>query len=124
MLGIGPMVKSVSDARLIYHIIAKNPVPSVELKQYTIDILPTTDFPIESETEAVLDEMKSKLRSAYKVESNVPPYFNESALIWQEIMSVDGGKATADIAFSNKKSNPLKEFVEKKQLVPQNITTI
>ena len=114
MLGIGPMVKSVSDARLIYHIIAKNPVPSVELKQYTIDILPTTDFPIESETEAVLDEMKSKLRSEHKVESNVPPYFNESALIWQEIMSVDGGKATADIAFSNKKSNPLKEFVREK----------
>ena len=40
--------------------------------------------------------------------------FNESALIWQEIMSVDGGKATADIAFSNKKSNPLKEFVREK----------
>src|SRR5699024_2928641 len=44
----------------------------------------------------------------------IPPYFEDSALLWQEIMSIDGGKSIQRKAFSSDKPNIVKEYIKEK----------
>lgn len=48
MLGIGPITKSVQDAKLIYNIIAKKQAVEQSLNKFSIDILSATDYPLMS----------------------------------------------------------------------------
>lgn len=92
MLGIGPMTKSVRDARLLYEIIADHKVTPTNLKEFTINVIPKTNFPLSRRTTKLLTQVYKTCREDYLVERKVPAYFNESAVLWQKIMSIEGGK--------------------------------
>ncbi len=105
MLGIGPITKSVRDAELIYRIIAKEEPEQKSLADFTINILPSTLYPLSAETSELLDISYNKLREGFYVERKEPPYMNESATLWQEIMSIDGAKMAMNAAFKGKSVN-------------------
>lgn len=112
MLGLGPMTKSVRDARLIYNIIAKTPAPKKEVADYVITFLPQTTYPLSKVTVALMHQVKALFNKELETEEAVPPWFDPSALMWQEIMSVDGGEGTAKIAFGERTAHPVWEYLK------------
>ena len=114
MLGIGPMTKSVRDAKLMYNIIAKKQAPTKRLANFKISILPKTTFPMSSNTISMLDRLYKQLEDNMPTEIAVPPYFEEGALLWQQIMSVDGGESIKEILFHHKKESVFKHYLIEK----------
>ncbi|MBS4209899.1 amidase [Bacillus sp. FJAT-50079] len=112
MLGIGPIVKSVRDARLIYGIIAKEKKERTHSEPITIEFLSDIGFPLANHTSDLLEQIKERL--PFQSVENIPPYFKESALLWQEIMSIDGGASMVAAASSERKMNPVKEYLKEK----------
>lgn len=113
MLGMGPMAKTVRDAKFIYNIIAKTPAPKREISGFTIGVLPRIlGCPLSDETEFILDEIKETLGREFRTQEAVPPFFNDVALIWQEIMSVDGGDCVAKIAFGDRRVQLFTEYTK------------
>ncbi len=99
MLGIGPIAKSVKDARLIYQVIANHKYDSkLKINDFVIQKLPKDSYLLSESMEQKLQEVIDHLNKRFQVGSEIPPLFDESALLWQEIMSIDGGKSTADAA--------------------------
>ncbi|HEY4554749.1 MAG TPA: amidase [Bacillaceae bacterium] len=111
MLGMGPMAKSISDAQSIYNIIANTPANPVELDSMAITFLPKTGHPLSQETTDMLVHLKRELASSFSVKEDVPPGFEECSLLWQEIMSIDGARSTAEAA-SKIKGKPIKAYRE------------
>lgn len=111
MLGIGPIAKSVRDARTIYNIVAKNPAAARKLESFTINVIAETDFPLADHTRKLLDAISRKCASEFETESEIPPYFNESAGIWQEIMSIDGAADSKNEAFGGKSANLYRSYL-------------
>ncbi|CAM3052624.1 amidase [Filibacter tadaridae] len=112
MLGIGPLTKSVKDARLIYNIVAKEQAQEKEITGFTVNILPETDYPLSSATAALMDSIYSSSNEDFKTERKAPPYFEESALLWQEIMSIDGAVGAGKEAFGEKPVRPLRAYLK------------
>lgn len=111
MLGIGPITKTVRDAKLIYNIIAKKTVEEQPLDKFTINILPVTDYPLSQETISLLKSTESVFEKRFSIERKVPPYFKESASVWQEIMSINGAATARKEAFSRQSINPLNSYL-------------
>lgn len=111
MLGIGPITKSVQDAKLIYNIIAKKESEEQSLKQFTINVLPATDYPLSSATVALLNSTEHLLSARFSIERQVPPFFKESASLWQEIMSINGAETMRKEAFSGKSMSPIHSYL-------------
>ncbi|WP_249308286.1 amidase [Lederbergia citrea] len=114
MFGIGPISKTIADTKLIYNIIAKEAAPQANLEEFKIEILPKTSYPLTHETAILMNKIREKLRRSLQIEEHIPPYFQESAVIWQEAMSIDGGKTTAEAALMHRSLNPAKEFLKEK----------
>lgn len=115
MLGIGPIVKSVKDAKLIYNIIAKTTAPENDLSEFKIGVLPRlVDVPLSDPIESLLSSIKESLGEHFQTEQIVPPFFNDSALLWQEIMSIDGAENVAKIAFGDRKIHSTREYLLEK----------
>lgn len=112
MLGIGPITKSVRDAKLLYSIIAKDPPATQLLDSFTINILPETGLPLSPETKSLLDQIASSV--PFQTVREVPPYFFDSAPLWQEIMSIDGASGVRKEAFGEKSGSPLRAYVTEK----------
>ena len=105
MSGMGPMGKSVRDIELLYKAISdKTPTPK-SLENNQIEILSDTTYPISDKTTSILDHIETFLSDFYATNRSIPPLFNESAGLWQEIMSVDGGKSIEKLAFTTDRSN-------------------
>lgn len=105
MLGIGPIAKSVKDARLLYNIVAKSPAPKRKLESFSMNVIADTEYPLADHTRKLLDSIFLKFSSEFAVEREIPPYFNESSAIWQEIMSIDGAADARNEAFGGKSRN-------------------
>ncbi|HEX6923554.1 MAG TPA: amidase, partial [Bacillales bacterium] len=113
MLGMGPMVKSVRDAKLIYNIIAKQAAPEKDVSNFAITVLPRIlEYPLSEITEALLIQIKEFLSDNFRTQKAIPPFFNDCALMWQEIMSIDGGKGTAKIAFGDRQPSAFREYIK------------
>lgn len=110
MLGIGPLTKSVRDARLLYEIIANHEVSPTDLKEFTINILPKTNLPLSRRTSKLLTQVYKACREDYLVERKIPPYFHQSAVLWQKMMSIEGGK----MAGAHFNGNVIGEYVKEK----------
>ncbi|MGE7546647.1 amidase [Sporosarcina newyorkensis] len=111
MLGIGPMTKSVRDAKLLYSIIADELLMENELNQYTVTFLPDMKLPLSKETEGFLQAIKGFLSTEFPIREDIPPHFQESAELWQEIMSIDGASGAAVEAFGTRPIRPVREFL-------------
>lgn len=111
MLGIGPITKSVKDARLLYNIVAKTPAQANIIDDFTISVLPKTDYPLSAITTSLIDSVYMSVEKKFTSERSIPPYFKNSALVWQEIMSIDGAKGPGIEAFGNQKSRPVRAYI-------------
>ncbi|MFD1032305.1 amidase [Metaplanococcus flavidus] len=114
MLGIGPITKSVKDARMIYNIVAKVPAPARTLKSFMLNILPDTGYPLADHTAKLIDSISQKCAIDFETEREAPPYFDDSAGVWQEIMSIDGAANTRNEAFGGKSMNLYSSYMKER----------
>lgn len=117
MLGFGAIGKSVRDAELIYGLILKKQKRKSLYEKVQIDILPPDNgYPLNKETETVLNDISQFLNESYETSQTIPPYFNDSALLWQEIMSIDGGNHIKKIAFNTDRPNLWRTYLKERLL--------
>ncbi|WP_339178931.1 amidase [Oceanobacillus sp. FSL W7-1293] len=115
MLTVGPMGKSVEDMQLIYEILSPNHYKHQTLQEFKIEILPANPgYPLSTRTGNLLGQLENFLERIYNVQQVMPPYFRDSALIWQEIMSINGSKLVEDEAFNNDRSGLVRSFLKEK----------
>ncbi|MBP1949809.1 amidase [Virgibacillus litoralis] len=115
MSGMGPMGKSVRDMELIYDIIANNSATEQSLDDFEIGILSDgLNIPLSQNTKDVVGGIESYLQKSVSVNRSTPPYFENSAQLWQEIMSLDGGKSMEKLAFNTDRSNVLAAYAKEK----------
>lgn len=113
MLGIGAMAKSVRDARMINEILAFELPQPRSLESFTINILYNSlQYPVNPPTLQALASIKSYISRELKVIDEKPYGYNEAAVLWQIIMSIDGAKAVAQLAFGSKPVRPLREYLK------------
>lgn len=114
MLGIGPITKSVKDARLLYNIVAKNPAANREFDNFVMNILPDSNYPMADHTRRLLDAIFQKVSSEFEVEQEMPPYFGDSATVWQEIMSINGSADTRREAYGDNPRNLYNSYLKER----------
>lgn len=112
MIGLGPMTKSVRDTRLIYNIIAKTTAPEKEAADFAITFLPKTDYPLSQEMATRIQQVKESLKGEWEIGEEIPPRFDSAALMWQEMMSIDGGEGIAKTAFGERAVQPFREYLK------------
>lgn len=113
MLGIGALAKSVQDARLINEIIACSPPGHRPLNSFLINIpLNHLRFPVDQSTAKTLLAIRQFLQEGFPLSDEQPPYYLESATMWQNIMSIDGAREMAEIAFGESPRRPLQEYLK------------
>jgi len=116
MSSIGPIGKSVRDVKLLYHL-TKNTEDSNKtlFEKMNVEILPNDNgYPLSNETADILSYIYQFIETKYNTNLSVPPFFNESAQIWQEIMSIDGGKEIKELAFNTDRINIWKQYMKEK----------
>lgn len=113
---MGPMGKSVRDMRLLYNIIAQNKPSHQTLDNTSINILSSNNnpYPLSEATKDVLHSIEAFLSKHFSTEQIIPPYFEESAQLWQEIMSINGSKDIEKLAFNNDRSRLIYTFIKEK----------
>jgi len=115
MSGLGPIGKSVRDVQLVYELIKQRKNKQSIYEKMHVEILPNDNgFPLSKQTAALMDKVASYLSKTFQTQHSIPPYFNDSATIWQEIMSVDGGKEIRELAFSSDRPNVWKYYMQEK----------
>ncbi|MDR6226857.1 amidase [Desmospora profundinema] len=115
MLGMGAMAKSVRDARLIHSIIAESSPPATSLESCDIVFpLQNQPYPLQQETKTLLNQVYQSLSRRFSVTDEEPPYYRESAQLWQWMMSIDGARDTAAIAFGDRPIRPMGEFFKER----------
>jgi len=115
MLGIGAMGKSVRDTRLINEILTNGKRKFVDLDAYEI-VIPEKQpqIPLSNTTVQLLEQLREKIAADFKSCDKAPPYFSQSALLWQELMSIDGASHVKALMTSDGKANPIVEYVKEK----------
>src|SRR5699024_6815580 len=108
--------KSVRDMEILYAVLSSQQKSNAStLKNFKIDILPgNIDYPLSEKTIDILNDINDFLMVSFLTNRRVPHYFEESALLWQEIMSSDGSKLIEKEAFNNDRSNVFKAFTKEK----------
>lgn len=114
MLGIGPITKSVKDARLLYNIVAKNPAVYRNIDSFTMNVLPDSNYPLAEHTRKLLDEVFRQLSPEFESERELPPYFGDSATVWQEIMSIGGAADPKKEAFGGNQQNLYNSYIKER----------
>ena len=104
MLGIGPMVKSVRDAALIYSVLQPrfSPPPTWEppAGARVVSVGSFHKTRCTPETEDILDRAGRALQeSGLELLKQVPEFMKEVALAWQLTMSIDRGRAMKEVAY-------------------------
>lgn len=113
MLGIGALAKSVRDARMINEIIAFNLPQSLTLDSFSV-IFPiqSLQYPVNPPTLQALTAVNNYLNQHCTVSDEPPPYYNQAAILWQIIMSIDGAREVAQTAFGSRPVRPVKEYLQ------------
>ncbi|AXI09863.1 amidase [Oceanobacillus zhaokaii] len=115
MFAVGPMGKSVRDMRWIYQIISDKPIRTKYLQSFKIEILPSNmGYPLSDTTKEILNEIEYLLEKSVSTKRTVPPFFDDTAQIWQDIISMGGSELLEQEAYSNDRSNIFKAFLREK----------
>jgi len=122
MLSVGPMGKSVRDMKLLYEIISGQPLISKTPSDIEISILPAEgNYPIAKHTQKLLHSLQAFLREDYVTRQETPPFFDDSALLWAEIMATGGSKQVEDEAYHNDRSHVAISFLKEKLTERTNV---
>jgi len=113
MLGIGGMGKSVADVELINQIIAIQKPEKKDISSFRV-VFPdqALHYPVSHSTKKALKNVRGFLKKEMEVTDEEPPYFKDSALLWQLIMSIDGAKEISNLAFNGRKHLLLLEYMK------------
>lgn len=113
MLGIGAMGKSVRDARLINDIISKEAsAPKIDLSSFELVVPQFYSCPLGVETGRLIRTIKEDFEEDFSTKVDEPPHFGESTLIWQQLMSLDGGRALRKhLLVNDKQLSPYIEYI-------------
>ena len=111
MLGIGPITKSVRDAKLLYNIIANTEAKVKEFKEFKISVLSDTNYPLSPLTAKLMDSISNLFKDDFNSERTIPPFFKESSRLWQEIMSIDGAAGPGKEAFREEQVRPVRAYL-------------
>lgn len=115
MLAMGPMGKSVRDMRLLYDILTDDKLAPQTLDHVSIDILPNNNsYPLSDTTKQLLNSIESFLSTKFQTMRKSPPFFEKSAQLWQEIMSINGSRDVEKLAFNNDRSHLFFTFLREK----------
>ncbi len=111
MFGIGALAKSVKDAEKIHAILAFQKPPSVDIDAYRLVVPPPhPDAPVGEETAELLEAIRSEFASGSL--TVMPPFFEQAALMWQWIMSVDGGEELVRLCGEKGFSGILRQYLK------------
>ncbi len=115
MASYGPMGKSVRDMELVYSLIADYK-PAKQLQEAVqIDCLPTPPpYPLSEETLQMMADVSSFAEQFGQVHQHSPPFFEDAAVIWQEIMSIGGAQSVKQLAFPGKRTPYIRSYLIEK----------
>ncbi len=115
MLGIGAMSKSIRDVRLIHDILANDPPAKKNIADFTVTLpLDQLHYPISSQSKALLTNVRDHIANQLSVTDEQPPMYQQSALLWQWIMSIDGAAQVIKEAFPPSSGHPYLEWLKEK----------
>lgn len=115
MLAMGPIGKSVRDMELMYNIMSESRPPTTFLQEYKIEFLSDrVNYPLSDDTKSIIDDIEIFLDQLISTKRGVPPFFDESALLWQEIMSIDGSAILEQELYSNNRSHVVQSYLKEK----------
>lgn len=115
MLGIGAMAKSMRDVRLIHDILVEELPSPKKLSDFTVTLpFDHLQYPLSIQSKALLSKVKDLLQSQLEVADEQPPLYQESALLWQLIMSINGAAQVLTEAFPPQSGHPYIEWLKEK----------
>ncbi|RDW18707.1 amidase [Oceanobacillus arenosus] len=115
LFAVGPMGKTVRDMRRIYSVISEKVIRKRYLQSFKVEILPgNMGYTLSETTKGILNEIEFLLEKSVSTKRTVPPFFDDSAQIWQDIISIGGSKLLEEEAYSNDRSNVFKAFFREK----------
>lgn len=115
MSSVGPIGKSVRDVQMVYEITANQIEKKAMYEKMALEILPNDNgFPLGEETADTMDKVTDFLKELYQTSYSIPPYFSQSATVWQELMSIDGGDEIKKLAFNTDRPNVWKHYMKEK----------
>src|SRR5699024_4987190 len=115
MSSVGPIGKTVRDVEMIYDITSEQTNKKSMYEKMLIEVLPNDNgFPLDKHTSEKMNEITEYLQYYYDTSYSIPPYFNQSATVWQELMSIDGGKEIMQLAFNTDRPNIWKHYLKEK----------
>ncbi len=82
-----------------------------EIKEFKINVLSETNYPLSRPTAKLLDSIFSLLTDEFISERTIPPFFKESSRLWQEIMSIDGAAGPGKEAFGDEQVRPVRAYL-------------
>ncbi|KAA0546840.1 amidase [Bacillus sp. BGMRC 2118] len=116
MQGIGALAKSVDDAELIHRIISQQVGQKVDVTQFHL-VIPDVhhDYPMTQETASTVNLVRNYFinQEKHSVEVTYPTFFTQLSLMWQLIMSIDGGESIRQV-IEHHPLGVLKEFVKER----------
>ncbi len=115
MAGSGPMGKSVRDMELMYELMSSYTQTNDLSHPITFNFLPQRQpYPLNDASVAMMDKVESFMKTIGEVDQSYPPFFKDSATIWQEIMSIDGAKMMKEAAFPEHKTPYIQSYIKEK----------
>lgn len=116
MLGMGPMGKSVRDMEFLYKILTNTPIVKQSVDQMKIDVYPIEEtYPLSFASKNIIENIRINLANEFDdVTRLLPPFFEESAKIWQEIMAIDGARDIKKLALNDGGKNVIASYIKEK----------
>lgn len=111
----GPMGKSVRDMELMYELISSYKPTNERSYPMSFNFLPHHHpYPLNEASVAMMNNVESFMKTMGEVNQSYPPFFKESATIWQEIMSIDGAKSMKEAAFPEHSTPYIRSYIKEK----------
>ncbi|TCZ77423.1 amidase [Paenibacillus albiflavus] len=115
MLGIGAIAKSVRDARLVNDILALAQPIKRNLSDFSITLpIDQVKYEVSAQTMLLLKDLKLELEEAIQVVDEQPPMYEQSALLWQQIMSIDGASNVVNAASGKRLLKPMRHWLQER----------
>src|SRR5690625_7534969 len=89
-----------------------------------IDVLPINNgYPIDKATSELFTDLKEFLINKHDATESIPPYLDDTAQLWQEIMSIGGAEHIKKIAFNTDQINVWRTYLKERLTNNTNTST-